>query len=269
MRYSVSEEKISEFKGLISNESADENDIQRFMEENTEFIPTHSLLNHGLHFDCVISKFKIGKWSTDYIYMTKSSAMWKIVLVELEHPSKKIFKRSSKHLAFHSDFNDALAQISTWKDSISKNIVDVKSRLAPLQSRMAGNPMEFSYILVIGRDKGLGDTLYNDRFHSVYKDMNIQVLTWDSIIRMVKRGDCERKCILSEDANGYKIKNMHRIPSHIFAHIGPARLSINPPDIEALISNGYCMGDWLNGEMLVVNEKRPMSKDFLLPSLKK
>lgn len=51
-----------------------ENQIQEFLEENTIFIPMLFLLNHHLHMNCVISKFKLGnEFVTDFAYLTKNS----------------------------------------------------------------------------------------------------------------------------------------------------------------------------------------------------
>ena len=71
------------------------------------------LLNHYLHMNCVISKFKLGnEFVTDFAYLTKSSDYWEFVLVELEDAKKKIFTNDKENIYFHSEFNHAYDQIT-------------------------------------------------------------------------------------------------------------------------------------------------------------
>lgn len=65
----------------------------------TIFIPMPFLLNHHLHMNCVISKFKLGnEFVTDFAYLTKSSDYWEFVLVELEDAKMKIFTNDKENL---------------------------------------------------------------------------------------------------------------------------------------------------------------------------
>ena len=80
------------------------------------------LLNHYLHMNCVISKFKLGnEFVTDFAYLTKSSDYWEFVLVELEDAKKKIFTNDKENIYFHSEFNHAYDQITSWKAYVNKN----------------------------------------------------------------------------------------------------------------------------------------------------
>ena len=75
-------ELIEKFKIFLDNEKNLENDIQKFLEKNTELIPLPFIENHGLHFNLVISKFKLGnEYITDFAYLTKSSIKWLLVLI--------------------------------------------------------------------------------------------------------------------------------------------------------------------------------------------
>jgi hypothetical protein len=44
-------------------------------------MPTPDVRNHCLHMNAVIAWFPIGEQSTDYAYMSKSTAEWQFVLV--------------------------------------------------------------------------------------------------------------------------------------------------------------------------------------------
>ena len=121
------EEKLREqYFDVIEKNGNTENQIQEFLEENTIFIPMPFLLNHYLHMNCVISKFKLGnEFVTDFAYLTKSSDYWEFVLVEFEDAKKKIFTNDKENIYFHSQFNHAYVQIPLHRiiDSASNGSV--------------------------------------------------------------------------------------------------------------------------------------------------
>lgn len=88
----LEEKLLEQYFDVIGKNGNTENQIQEFLEENTIFIPMPFLLNHYLHMNCVISKFKLGnEFVTDFAYLTKSSDYWEFVLVELEDAKKEDF----------------------------------------------------------------------------------------------------------------------------------------------------------------------------------
>lgn len=112
----LEEKLLEQYFDVIEKNGNTENQIQEFLEENTIFIPMPFLLNHYLHMNCVISKFKLGnEFVTDFAYLTKSSDYWEFVLVELEDAKKKIFTNDKENIYFHSEFNHAYDQITSWK----------------------------------------------------------------------------------------------------------------------------------------------------------
>lgn len=111
----LEEKLLEQYVDVIEKNGNTENQIQEFLEENTIFIPMPFLLNHYLHMNCVISKFKLGnEFVTDFAYLTKSSDYWEFVLVELEDAKKKIFTNDKENIYFHSEFNHAYDQITSW-----------------------------------------------------------------------------------------------------------------------------------------------------------
>lgn len=118
----LEEKLLEQYFDVIEKNGNTENQIQEFLEENTIFIPMPFLLNHYLHMNCVISKFKLGnEFVTDFAYLTKSSDYWEFVLVELEDAKKKIFTNDKENIYFHSEFNHAYDQITSWKAYVNKN----------------------------------------------------------------------------------------------------------------------------------------------------
>ena len=69
-------EIVSEFeKNILSiTGKKNENEIQSFLIDNTDLLPTPLLLNHGLHFDFIFSKLQISDGLiSDFAYLTNSS----------------------------------------------------------------------------------------------------------------------------------------------------------------------------------------------------
>ena len=146
-----------------TNEAA----MQRFLEVHTELIPLEWLLGHGIHFEMVISKLRVNTdFISDFAYLTKNSAVWYVVLLELEDPNKPIFTSDRKRVVFHSSFNAALGQIESWQTQLKRDDAEIKRKLQPLTEILSYNPIRFKFILVYGRDSEYqNNRTRKDRFH--------------------------------------------------------------------------------------------------------
>lgn len=145
----LEEKLLEQYFDVIEKNGNTENQIQEFLEENTIFIPMPFLLNHYLHMNCVISKFKLGnEFVTDFAYLTKSSDYWEFVLVELEDAKKKIFTNDKENIYFHSEFNHAYDQITSWKAYVNKNREAILHQIDKLRVPLNENSVRFKYVLV-------------------------------------------------------------------------------------------------------------------------
>ena len=142
--------KINDFKSILNDINKTENDVQDFLEQNTEFIPKMFLLNHQLHFNVIVSKFKISdSYIVDFMYLTKSSDEWYCVLIEIEKQHKKIFTQNKDNIYHTQDFNNAFDQISSWRAYIDKNKDSVVKKLNLLKQPLKNNRINFKYTLVL------------------------------------------------------------------------------------------------------------------------
>lgn len=257
MAKDVNEETPQEgLRALLDNPDVLENDLQAYLERHTELLPNPHLLNHQVHFRSVISKFAIGKWKTDYAFLTKSSVKWRLVLVELEKPQKRLFNQSGRYVEFSAELNSALSQIRTWRDEVTSELPSIRKRIAPLTAHMGSNPLEIWYLLVIGRDAELNTQRRRTRLADP-GEPHLQIMTWDSLLRLQEHGNVDRKCVLTETATGFSIKHMHRIPPHLFAWMGPEHLVVTARDVATLEADGYDMKAWRSGKLLTSNERFP------------
>ena len=252
------ESLITEFKSLIDSENKNENDIQKFLEDNTELIPLPWRLNHGLHFNVVISKLRIGGgYITDFAYLTKSSDIWELVLVELEDSKKNIFLKNNENIKFSREFNHAYDQIMEWKSYINDNKQDLLKTINILRTPLSKNMVKVKYVLIIGRNKEKDNCERRRRMFAEKSSDDVKVMTYDSLISTYKNNDYQtNKLILSQWREGFEVKFVpDKLSSNIFAYIAPEYLKIKDEQIEKLKKQDYQMDRWLSGSFLTVNQK--------------
>jgi len=243
---------IAEFERILISSSPSgrqkEQVVQDFLEDNTELIPTPNLLNHHLHFKVVVSKFPLGtELTTDYLYMTKSSDLWRVTLVELESPEKLIFNSDTKKTNTSAEFNAALNQVRSWKVFVRDNEAEVRRRLEPLIQPlgMRGNPVEFSYQLIIGRsqEKNLSSAR-KKHFRMLIDESGIDILTYDTLINWYRNDQRFKKNVLRLSGSQYEFKYMHIEPYQILSFVGPDHLALSSEQRERLLKSGYEIEEW-------------------------
>lgn len=256
----LDEKMLEQYYGVIEEKDNTENEIQKFLEENTIFIPMPFLLNHYLHMNCVISKFKLGnEFVTDFAYLTKSSDYWKFVLVELEDAKKKIFTNDRENIYFHSDFNRAYDQITSWKAYVNKNREAILHQIDKLRVPLNENSVRFKYVLIIGRNAEKDNSEKRRAMFAEKSKDDIRVMTYDSLVSQCKSVPYnEEKIILSTwKEQGFKIKKLPRgkIDTNLFAYIEPDYLQISNKDKKILKEQDYQIDAWLSGKKLSYNNK--------------
>ena len=269
-------QKISDFEELISIPTKNENAIQAFLEANTTFMPTPDLLGHRLHLNSVIAKFPVGERSTDYAYLTKTSIEWQLVLVELEDSGKRIFKPSSKDLAFTSEFGNAIAQIDVWRDYASQHLDRLRDKLRPLMvpQPMAHHRLSVRYVLVIGRSEEIEHHEARKlRLANYGAERDLRIMTYDTLLREVAAGHSRPKAVLRANSRGYLLQSAEGMPAHMFADIMPAQLELSGPAEASLRAETYDIDAWKRNEPLNFNEKwtrtsEPARYDSMHPAVK-
>lgn len=246
------------FKNKLEDNSLNENHIQRFLEENSELISTPFLLNHQLHFNVLISKFKISDGLiSDFAYLTKSSDFWNLVLVEIEDPKKRIFTSNNEQINFHSDFNHAMDQIFEWKGYIEQNSEEIKRRIDPLRVPLNYNPIRFKYVLIYGRNNEKENNLRKTRMFGQKTIGDVRVMTFDSLISEFEHSRFKyKKMILSHWREGYKVKLApSNLETSIFGYLNTSNLKVDSREKTMLIQQGYDMEKWGEGCSLRYNHK--------------
>lgn len=254
---------VEEFIKILESPPPDgrqkEQVVQDFLEEHTELIPIPNRLNHHLHFEVVISKFPLTtELTTDYVYITKSSDVWRITFVELEVPEKPIYNSNTKKVNTSAKFNDALNQVRSWKHFIDENKNEVLRKLEPLlqPKGMKRNPIEFHYQLIIGRSENKNFTEARKKhFRGLIDETGIDILTYDTLLNWYRNDQRFLKNILRLSGVQYAFKYMHFEPTQIFSYVGPDYLTLTQEQIDHLKNSGYEMDKWKKGDLLTYNNK--------------
>ena len=194
---------INEFVNLLDKNEKEEI-YQQFLEKHTELIPTGEfLLNHFTHLSLAFSKMPIhSTYVSDFFLISKSSAKWHFIFIELEKPGARLFNKDG---SYSSDLNHGLAQINDWqqyfndnanKESFKKNYVIDK---IVNYNNLYKNPFLFKYILVIGRRKFLEDNGQLQRWYLLNKDQDIQVMTYDSLYEALSQKTKRYLCHIKKE----------------------------------------------------------------------
>lgn len=256
----VKEQILQELETALAQEGLNEGAIQTILEKHPELIPTPFLLNHGLHHKLIIKKHPLpnGK-ETDFLYLSKSTVKWQIILVELESSNKRIFNsRRSKQLNFHGDFNTSYDQIISWKAHIEQNKELMKASLMPLLGHMHQNNIEYKFVLIIGRNSELDSQVRKNMFNQK-NSQDILVLTYDSLINIFQENPLVNKVIASKTTNGYHITNLNNVYTLLLATLECGTLSFDNSIREELLENKYNLTAWESGKLLVFNGKQPLN----------
>lgn len=251
-----------QFLEELNKSDASEYSLQPFLEEHSELIPLVYLQNHHLHFDAIVSKFAFDlDKRTDFAYLTKSSAKWWLVCIELEHPQKKVFTRAPV-VKFHSDTESAIAQIEDWKDHIKRFPDRVRDRLRPLMEprMLADNPLSCKFVLVIGRNqRGRWTPKQAGALERLAEERKIELLTYDSLARMLRhKRNHVPKNILTQSRDKFVIRSAQVHLTNTFGWLGPDSIELSPSAENYYRGEGYDIDSWKSGELLRFNLKETM-----------
>lgn len=231
--------------------------VQDFMEDRSELIPVTNLLGHHLHFGMIISKYKLStEYTTDYIYITKNSGLWRIIFVELEKPEKLIFTGNVERVTTSAEFNAALGQVNCWRQFTQDHREEALRRLRPLLDigNMRNNPIELKFQLIIGRSKNKNSTLARKIYLKAnYSD--VEVITYDQVIDYYKNFSSVKKNVMQMSGDKFSFKILNTEPQHIFSYMSPEFLQIPSDDECKLKAMGFEIDEWKRGKMLMINGK--------------
>ncbi len=251
---------IPDFKKLLDAEDSTEQSFQDYLEQHTKLFFPPFEQNHSVHLSLLLSKLKIDtSLTTDFAYLTKSSASWWLVLVEIEHPSKRLF---GKRAIPSAELTAAISQVNDWRTFIERNPSIIEQKISPLKKPLAGNKMKVRYALVIGRTKEFEKNQEKmDAFEGLQRE-DFKVLTYDSLVSAYQVRQNQLLDVMSQKGQKFSFKYRHRSDTLVFSWLSPNEIHIEPNDIEYYKGLGYDIDRWLKGDLLVVNGKKTDDEKF-------
>lgn len=191
------------------------------------------------------------EYITDFANLTKSSIKWLLVLIEIETPHKKIFKKNkgNNRYEFSSDFNSAYDQISNWRKYCKRKKEKVLEQIKNKKT-IRRNNVDIKYVLIIGR----GTEYYeNQEKKDMIDDKNsedIKIMSYDSLINNFKcnssHGEDLKKIILTPKGdNCFELKYHSNVREPaVFHYMKPEYLKISEKNIKDLKKLEYNLKKW-------------------------
>jgi antiviral defense system Shedu protein SduA len=215
---------VKKYFKLLNAPGATEMSIKPFLDANPSFIPTPWMLNHQLHFGLILPQLEISAaLRTDYVYLTKSSTSWWCVLVEFESPSGRLFKNGIG-VTTHSDLNRGLNQIDEWRDYLKKHKEAFLSQLDPIRLPLNKNPVDFRYVLVMGRRSEFEASTRKIERYSDYetgaRHPDMRVLTYDAVASEFEYNRLSQRHTMKRTGNKFAFEkyNPHQGGEHLWTY---------------------------------------------------
>ncbi len=259
---------FEEYDSILKN-CKDENEVQEYLEKNSNLIPVNNwLLGHQVHCALIISKFKFGnEHISDFAYLTKCSDEWYVVFVEIENPKKAIFTKDDH---FTSEFNHAYEQVQDWERYLkeSNNRIRILNALKGIRHPkiMLDNNVSFKFLLIYGRGNERDKTEERRNKFLQKKTNDIKVCTFDSIKSV--NAEFPHYMVLSPKGdNKFKVKyvpkDFDRNDQGFFGWYTSENIVIEGECLKQLNDLGYDMKSWLEGKQLSINYKYVDSGDCI------
>jgi hypothetical protein len=247
---------IKGYKKLLNAPDANEMSIKPYLDAHPTFIPTPWMLNHQLHFNLILPQFAIFTgMKTDYVYLTKSSTSWWCVLVEFESPAGRFFTNGTSVKA-HADLNAGLSQIDNWRDYLGKHKDAFLSQLDPIRHPMSNNPVQFRYVLVMGRRSEFENSptkvdRYSD-YETGTRHPDVRVLTYDAVASEFKWNRPSPRHTIKRSGNKFVFEkyNPEKGGDPLWTYVTKDHLKLSKPQIGAARDSGIRIDEWLEGTRL-------------------
>ncbi|MGW3555281.1 Shedu anti-phage system protein SduA domain-containing protein [Streptomyces griseoincarnatus] len=154
-----SDKALAEWYTLLSTDP-EEDAVQRFLELHPAMIPGGSGDvgpggHHGSDMGAVFRRPMLTgagrSFEPDFMWVTRSSALITPILIEIEKPSKRWFRKDGRPT---SEFIEARDQLNDWRSWFSRdgNKALFREKFLFLGDKYSNRPIEPHYVLVYGRE---------------------------------------------------------------------------------------------------------------------
>jgi len=217
---------LNDYNDLIEQKPR-EQEVQEFLENNTHLLPREFVQNHGIHFSLCLRKVRFGsEYISDFMYLSKSTASWNCVLIEIEKPQSKYFK--GKEAKYHSNFADALQQINDWRawfSTAGNKEYFFGNSIGFLKTPISHTQINMKYVLVHGRRSEFETNLIRlNKVNSEQRD-DFRIMSFDSLAE-----DLSSKNALyigAKKKEHIEIMSDQFVDESLFGLLDPSQIKIN------------------------------------------
>lgn len=255
---------VASLRALLNGGEDLESTYQALLEEQSELVPVGlDMLNHDVQWQAVISKFHVtDDREADLAFITKSTDTWRLVMIELERPGRRLFV-DNPYADFHGDTRAPVAQVEHWKTAVQDDPRAVRERLRPLVhlgSDWDTNPIEFRYILVTGRNAdGRFSKDHAACIERLRNERGIRLMTWDSVWRHAETSRRPRLNVLAHHRGSFRFKRA-QAGTLLFGQFHHDQIHLDGDQEAWFRTNGYDIDAWRAGKLLTLNQKYPREK---------
>lgn len=154
-----SDKALADWYSLLARDP-DEDEVQRFLELHPSMIPGGSGDigpggHHGSDMGAVFRRPRLTgsgrSFEPDFMWVTRSSALITPILIEIEKPSKRWFKKDGRPTA---EFTHAHDQLNDWRAWFAhdENGAIFRDKFLFLGNKYANRPLEPQFVLIYGRE---------------------------------------------------------------------------------------------------------------------
>jgi hypothetical protein len=186
------ERATAEYQHLLASNPM-EGKVQEFFEENPCFVPgATSPGSHGPLHDALISQPILPGLRSrrpDFLWITKHSAKWFPMLIEIERPDKKVFRQDGVPTA---EFTEARHQIAQWRAwfGAPENVQKFVAEYGVPDHYLRFCSMEPRYILIVGRRSEFSDDPEKSKLRSALMPApDEELISYDRIVAARDRRD--------------------------------------------------------------------------------
>ncbi|UXH76203.1 DUF4263 domain-containing protein [Roseateles amylovorans] len=239
--------------------------FQESLARHSEYLPHLANHHHGVWFDWVLYKYPLPTGNvTDFAYLETTSAENTIVLIEIEDPSKRMWKGPPNKPAKSVEFNAAIEQVTRWRtdlkdpQKLSALIADFKRMLGA--SGKAANPWKVVYGLVYGRSSENITDEQKAAYSDLQDSLGIKLMTFDHLVTRHKNSAGRVKNVMSVSVPGptFSYLYLNAPPRSEFGYLTSGALKVGKEAREVIVSMGYDLDAWERGEPLSLNDKKPI-----------
>lgn len=149
---------------------------------------------------------------------------WNLVLVEIERPSKKFFKRKGK---FSGDFNaprDQIADWRTWCEGEASTIL-LRRQLGPVLIPLGWNPIRIRYVLVFGRRAEVEGKLRNQEKLASEEKGDLRIVSFDGLCEGLEQRS--KLCLAARTNDFVDLLSDDCVPEQMFNWVDPGDIRIS------------------------------------------